>query len=172
MIYLFKQILTWIFRRRLKPSLPHPEEKPDYSQTADNIDLDAVFAGWYQSYNVPAEYRDYWQHQIVIEIDDTLNYPACAWGLHDKRYLSVRPEWCNPGVIAHEQAHNSYDLLTDDQKDKFKDGYTSLIKSDLKLLFSTHPYGLTSTAEAHAEIYRYLGQSMPKVLKKYYPKLF
>lgn len=166
------KFLNWLLSLRRKQSLLHPEEKPNYTQTKNNVDLDAVFAAWCTSYQVPEEHRDYWRHQIVITIDDTLNYPACAWGLHDRRYLSVRPEWCNPGVIAHEQAHNSYDLLTEEQRVNFKNDFTPLIKSDLKLLFDAHPYGLTSTAEAHAEIYRYLGQSMPKVLKKYYPKLF
>lgn len=171
------RLLYWILRlltrRRIVsvPALPHPEEKPDYNQTINNIKIDGVFAVWYESYAVPAEHRDYWRHQIVITIDDTLNYPACAWGIRNKRYLSVRPEWCNAGVIAHEQAHNSYDLLSFDQIINFKNDYTPLIKSDLKLLFSKHPYGLTSYVEAHAEIYRYLGQAMPESLKKYYPKL-
>ena len=171
-INLFKQLLNWLLSLRRKQSLPHPEERPNYAQTIDNIDLDGVFSAWYESYGVPAEHRDYWRNHIAITIDDTLNYPACAWGLHDKRYLSVRPEWTNPGVIAHEQAHNSYDLLEYEQTISFKYDFASLIKRELKPLFSKHPYGLTSFVEAHAEIYRYLGQSMPQELKKFYPKLF
>jgi len=38
--------------------------------------------------------------------------------------------------------------------------------------FSINSYGLTSDIEGNAEVYRYLGDRMPGVLNKYYPRLF
>jgi hypothetical protein len=42
----------------------------------------------------------------------------------------------------------------------------------MKHLFKTQAYASQNDIEAHAEIYRYLGQFMPEVLKGFYPKLF
>ena len=155
-------------------SVPHPEETPDYSRTIQNTDLDAVLDEWEIKYNVPVGDREYWKTKIEIKLDATLPYPAATYDLNGIRHLTIKPEWVNPGVIAHEQAHNSYALLTSEQKADFSTTYTPIKTSDplVVVLFSKNSYGLTNDIEGHAEIYRYLGADMPEVLKKYYPKLF
>ena len=112
--------------------------------------------------------------KIEIKLDNTLPYPAGTYELNGIRHLNIKPEWVNPGVIAHEQAHNSYALLTSEQKTGFTATYTPLKTSNplLVFLFSKNSYGLTNEIEGHAEIYRYLGAEMPQELKKYFPKLF
>ena len=157
-----------------KVILPHPEELVNYDCTMENYNLDVIFQKWYDDYLVPVEYRDYWRNQIEIEVTDTLPYEAATWEVNGKRHLAVRPEWLNAGVIAHEQAHNSYALLTECEKLAFADLHTKLKKSNemVKYLYSINSYGLHNDIEGHAEIYRYLGQGMPQELKQYYPKLF
>ena len=155
-------------------SLPHPEEPPEYSQTMANTDLDAALEAWEVKYNVPEKWRDFWKTKIVITLDDTISYPAGTYEQGGIRHLNIRPEWVNPGVIAHEQAHNSYALLNNQQKSQFSAAYTPLKTTDpyIKYLYSINTYGLTSDVEGHAEVYRYIGGQMPEILKQYYPKLF
>ena len=155
-------------------SIPHPEEPPDYSRTIHNTDLNASLDQWEIKYNVPVGERDYWKTKIEIKLDDTLPYPAGTYELNGVRHLTIKPEWVNPGVIAHEQAHNSYALLTSEEKTGFSSTYNPLKATDplIVLLYSKNSYGLTNDIEGHAEIYRYLGGGMPEDLKKYYPKLF
>jgi hypothetical protein len=155
-------------------SLPYPEEPPDQSRTVDNTDLDAVLDEWEIKYKVPESNRDYWKTRIAIKMDDTLPYPAGTYERDGVRHLNVRPPWANPGVIAHEQAHNSYALLTEAEKAEFSKVYGPLKTKDplIVLLYSKNTYGLTSDIEGHAEVYRYLGDQMPEKLKRFYPKLF
>jgi hypothetical protein len=153
-------------------TIPYPEERPDYSKTIENTDLNTVMDEWEIKYKVPVEYRGYWKMAIVISLDP--NEPAAAtWSEQGKRHMRVNPAYLNPGVIAHEQAHNSYALLTREQKAGFSAEYTPLKTSDplITLLYSKNTYGLTSDVEGHAELYRYLNEFMPQVLKKYYPSL-
>jgi len=155
-------------------TIPHPEEVPDSSKTVDNTDLDSALEEWEKNYNVPGIYRDYWKTKIVMTLDANLPYPAATYELDGIRHLTIRPEWVNPGVIAHEQAHNSYSLLTEEQKVEFSVIYTPIKTADplIAFLYSRNSYGLTNDIEGHAEVYRYIGEEMPEVLKKYYPKLF
>lgn len=153
--------------------IPHPEEPPDYSQTVDNVFAEQFIAAWLTEWEVPESEWVYWQEQIVIKIDDTFPAPAGSWEADGKRHLTMRPEWANPGVVAHEQAHNSYSLLEDFQKVRFSTTYNPLKETDplIKLLYSKNSYGLTNDIEGHAEIYRYLGKQIPDILKPFYPKL-
>ena len=155
-------------------TIPHPEEAPDYSKTLENTDLDSALDDWAIHYDVPVIYRDYWKTKIAITLDANLPYPAGTFELGGIRHLTIRPEWVNPGVIAHEQAHNSYALLTEEQKVEFSTVYTPLKTTDplIVFLYSKNSYGLTNDVEGHAEVYRYLSEEMPEVLKKYYPKFF
>jgi len=100
--------------------------------------------------------------------------PAATWEAGGKRHLVIKAPWLNPGVIAHEQAHNSYALLNPNQKTAFASIYNSLKNTDplIKLLYSINTYGLSTDIEGHAEVYRYIGQQMPAQFKQYYPKLF
>jgi hypothetical protein len=155
--------------------IPHPEEAADYTVTMNNYNIDAVFNKWMHDYQVPAGNYDYWRNVIEIEVTGKLDTPAATWQkcCSHKRHLAVKPEYLNPGVLAHEQAHNSYALLTGRQKKEFSAVYTPLKTSDplIAYLFSINTYGLTSDIEGHAEIYRFLCEQMPQTLKKYYPKL-
>ncbi len=155
-------------------TIPHPEEKPDYFQAIGILDLSLAITEWLVSYHVPTEYWDYWRTKIDIEIDPTIVYPAEVHEENGIRHMVIRPEWLNAGVIAHEQAHNSYALLSDIDKQFFSAAYIPLKTTDplIKLLYKTNTYGLTNDVEGHAELYRYLAGSMPEILKQYYPRLF
>jgi len=171
--------LQWLWNLFHKPkpvplTLPYPQESANYSQTVDNVNAPSVIVLWLNSYRVPTEFWNYWQTKIEITIDPNYYYPAATWEENGIRHLTVRPEWLNAGVIAHEQSHSSFALLTDAEKQAFSLEYTPLKDTDplIKLLYSTNYYGLTSDVEGHAELYRYLGDKMPQSLKRYYPKLF
>jgi hypothetical protein len=125
-----------LFRVSPLPVYPHPEEKADYSQTLENTSFDAMQNKWFEAYSVPLQYRSYWRDKIVAKVTKNIAYPA---GTGTKRCtpFSVKPEWLNPGVIAHEQAHNSYALLTAEQKKEFSRLYNQLKNTDplIKLLY-------------------------------------
>jgi hypothetical protein len=155
-----------------KPTLPYPEEKANYN---NSLTIPEVMNLWLTNYQVPLDYYDFWRNHIVITLDPTFPYPAGVYeGEDGRRNLIIRPEWLNPGIIAHEQAHNAYALLTPEQQTAFALTYSALITTDklIKLLYSKNNYGLTSTIEGYAELYRYLGGQMPQTLKPFYPKLF
>jgi len=154
--------------------IPYPEEAPDHSKTIENTDLDAALDQWAEKYNVPVEHRDFWKTKIEIKLDAELAYPAATYASGGIRHLVIRPEYVNPGVIAHEQAHNSYALMTEEQKADFSKAYNPIKTTDplIVLLYSQNKYGLTNNIEGHAELYRYLYDQMPDVLKQFYPKLF
>jgi hypothetical protein len=99
---------------------------------------------------------------------------GCTWEAEGKRHLAIKTQWLNPGVIAHEQAHNSYAYLSAEQKTAFSALYRTLINTDplIQLLYSINKYGLNSDVEGHAEVYRYIGQHVPAQLKPFYPALF
>jgi hypothetical protein len=160
-------------------ALTHPEEPVNYAQTKDNVDVGQFIDRWLNNYQVPAEFWDFWRTQIVITVvpDLTVNGAVVPAGTYDgpdgKRHLDIRPEWLNPGVIAHEQAHNSYALLSEVRKIAFSSLFSSFKETDplIQFLFRQNGYGLKNEVEGHAEIYRYLAQQMPAVLKQFYPKL-
>ena len=166
------KLLRAIFKPRLV--IPHPEEPPDYTQMLENVSIASTLEKWFEVYQVPVEWWDFWRTQISIEVRPDIPYPAQTWEQDGIRRLAVRPEWLNPGIIAHEQAHNSYSLLTPEQKAEFAIIYAPLKNTDplIKLLYSKNTYGLTNDVEGMAEIYRYLGDKVPEVLKPFYPKLF
>ncbi len=164
--------------------LPHPMEPENPMQTMDNVDVAVTLTKWLTDWQVPVEFWNFWRTKIIIKVDPTfavqiapnvwIAKPAGSWDENGVRHLAIRPSWLNAGVIAHEQCHNSYSLLTNEQKAEFTATYTPLIKTDryIKLLYSLNTYGLTSVIEGHADVYRYIGQSMPATLKRFYPKLF
>jgi hypothetical protein len=166
-------------------TIPHPEEPINPSATLGNMDVNIVISKWQSDWGVPAQNHDYWKTSIDIQVYEpypdsliamgiTQETPALTWEADGKRHLAIKPRWLNPGVIAHEQAHNSYALLSNRQKKAFSAIYTPLKDTDplIKLLYSKNTYGLTSDIEGHAEVYRYIGELMPAQLKPYYPLLF
>ena len=151
-----------------RQQIPYPEEPP--SATAP--DLETAMAAWLETYAVPPEWHDYWKTDgVEVIVNESLAYPAMAYDWDGKRRLEIQPQYINAGVIAHEQAHNSYALLSDDEKGEWDTLYLTLVK-EFKKLWSVNPYGKTSPVECHAEIYRYYGPQMRDGLKLFYPKLF
>ena len=167
-------------------TLTHPEEPMNPSQTVANTNVAIVVQAWLDQWQVPAQYQDFWKTQIDIKVFDswpsdvlaqfsniTAGTPSFTFS-DTVRHLYILAAWLNPGVVAHEEAHNSYALLTDDQKAQFSAAYTPLKTTDplIKYLYSINNYGLTNDVEGHAEVYRYLADRMPEQLKVFYPKLF
>jgi hypothetical protein len=182
-IKLILKIFQILFQR--KPlSLPHPEEPQNPAQTVANTNKYTVISQWLINWQVPAEYHEYWYGKIAIMVYDTwppemltmgikADAPAATWQLGNIRYLASLASWFNPGVIAHEQAHNSYALLSEGDRAAFEAAYNAVKDTDplIQLLYRTNTYGLTNVVEGHAEVYRYLGEQMPDSLKRYYPRL-
>jgi len=168
--------------------LLHPEEPMNPQATASNTSVTDVLSTWFESYNVPIESRDYFSNAVDIKVYDSYptspndfifagcdpKIPAMSWGTGGIRHIACLAPWLNPGVVAHEQAHNSYSLMTEEQKAAFTALWDSTKNTDPKLvyLWSKNTYGTTSDIEGHAECYRYWGSEMPEELKQYYPKLF
>lgn len=166
-------------------TLPHPEEPMNPSATLANTSIIAAVTKWLSDWGVPTQYWEYWKTAIdmqvyeiypasIIAMDLNQDVPSATWDAGGTRHMVIKPKWLNPGVIAHEQAHNSYALLTPAQKASFSTVYTPLKNTDplIKLLYSKNAYGLTNDIEGHAEVYRYLGRQMPQQLVPYYPQLF
>ena len=171
-------------RSKVKLEILHPEEPVNASQITANTDVNGIINMWLTGWKVPEKYWDHWRNAIVIQVYDSWppdmlsayirpDTPAATWDAGGKRHLASLAKWLNPGVIAHEQAHNSYALLSGGDKSAFSKTYTPLKNTDplIKYLYSINPYGLTNDIEGHAEIYRYLGETMPEALKRFYPKL-
>jgi hypothetical protein len=164
------------FKKKPKPPelvLPHPEEPENPAQTAINIDVSAILTKWLSDWQVPVDQWEFWRTQVIIHIDPNYNGKAGAGEYQGKRHIIAHPAWFNPGVVAHEQAHNSYALLSPEQKTDFNIKYTILKTTDPMIVFmlEKHSYGKTNDTEGHAEVYRYIGQQMPELLKEYYPRL-
>ena len=162
----------------------HPEEPVNNDRTVANTDVDSIMTKWLTDWKVPGNHWEHWRKVIEIHLYDAWpqnmlargiqpDTPAATWEANGKRHLASLAKWLNPGVIAHEQAHNSYALLSDKEEVYFSVAYTPLKDGDplIKFLYSKNSYGLTSDIEGHAEVYRYLGETMPAVLKAFYPKL-
>ena len=165
--------------------IPHPEEPMYTSLTLTNIDVNAIITKWLTDWEVPVQYWDFWKTATDMQVYEIYppsllamglkqDTPAGTWESGGKRHLAIKPQWLNPGVIAHEQAHNSYALLTPAQKAAFSTIHATLKNTDstIRLLYSKNPYGLTNDVEGHAEVYRYIGQWMPAQLTIFYPRLF
>jgi hypothetical protein len=163
-------------------AIPHPEEAMNPAATLANTDVTMIMTKWLQDWGVPLQHWEYWKTAIDMQVYDVYpdslgmrqDIPAGTWEAGGKRHLAIKPRWLNPGVIAHEQAHNSYALLSADQKTGFASVYAAFKNADplIRLLYSRNTYGLTNDIEGHAEVYRYIGQHMPAQLKPYYPMLF
>jgi hypothetical protein len=177
----FFNLIIGLFKR---PTLTHPEEPQDKTRTVNNTDVNAILEKWLKGWSVPVEYWDYWKTKIKINLYDSwaleclalgikIDTPAYAVEINGGRQLNSLATWFNPGVIAHEQAHNSYALLTDDQKGLFWETYQGLSGNPLIKLLNQEQLVTWGdiVVETHAEIYRYLGQGMPEQLKHFYPKL-
>jgi hypothetical protein len=149
------------------PTLPYPEEAPDFNQ---NITVDQLFQKFFANYFIPESSGSFWR-AVTIVIDQSLPYPA---GMSSEiKTLRIKPEYANPGVLAHEFSHLSWAQLSEAQKAYFPQDYVVVMQTDelLRTLYFQKSYMNASIVEAHAEIFRYLGNKMPEALKKYYPYL-
>jgi len=151
----------------LKPSLPHPCEKPDFSRTIGNTRMASICGAWLEGWAV--DDPDFWLNEVTIEL--SIKYPTPGLSFSEDKKIILRPEWANPGTLAHEAAHVSYSLLSDTGKSNFEFQYYACRDGLLTYLQSKVPYMHTNIVEAHAEIYRYLGQKMPVELRDFYLKL-
>jgi hypothetical protein len=174
---IIRAIFAWLFdlfkKKTSTPlTLSHPEELPDYSKTMNNTTTEGLLEAWFKGWKVSQQYQAWWLKEMNIVISLQYSYPACTFS--ETRQLWIRPEWTNSGVVAHELAHVSYSLLTEEMKTNFSAVYTPLKNTDplIRLLFSQNTYGLTNDVEGHAEVYRYLGEKMPEQLKQFFPKMF
>ena len=149
-------------------AIPYPEEAPDYNL---NITGEVLLQKFFAKYDIPEVYWNFWR-RVTIKIDRTLQYPAGM--ISQTKTLLLKPEYANAGIIAHEFSHLSYSELSQQKRESFAVEYNSALQTDslLKFLYSQKPYMKTNDIEAHAEIFRYLGNKMPLQLNKYYPKLF
>jgi hypothetical protein len=180
--------LSAILKLFQKPKLPHPEEPPNPAQTMENTNPVAIMEKWFDSYNVPVGNRQYFRDWLIVKLVKPLNYtyiengityikevPSMTYWDGTVRHIDIEPEYCNPGVFAHEAGgHGAYALLSSGQKVDFNILFDSMKNTDPKLvyLWSVNNYGLSSDVEGHAETYRYWGNLMPECLKQYYPRLF
>jgi hypothetical protein len=176
--------LTWIltlFKRG--PRIPHPEEPKNPKATTATVFPYQVTSEWMKLWQVPKEFLEYWMTAIELHVYDawpeeilkqwpgvvTSETPAYAIEEHGVRHLYCLAVWLNPGVVAHEQAHTAWALL-DDIKLIWNKDYQTFLSDPIAALISAKIS--IKPIENHAEIYRFLGEKMPKSLKKYYPKLF
>lgn len=151
--------------------LPHPEERMDRSRSMENVSIRDVIGAWLQTWNVPQQYHKFWLEECDIKL--SLKYRAPAATIAQTREIFVRPEWANPGIIAHEACHIVWQFLTVTQRESFHPRVFDALKHDylIRLAWQTKRYMQTNNVEAHADIYRYLGDRMPENLKSYYPRL-
>ena len=163
--------------------IPYPEEPLNLDATMENTDIVEALESWMSNRSIPEEHRPFFREHLQLYLDDT--FPtAGTWEQPEGFYhLIMHPHYVNDGVIAHEGAHVVRHLLTEEEKQEFLVLYRQLkatdpyivrlseIKPDI-LLEGALPNGMDGITEAHAEVYRYLGEQMPEGLKQYYPKLF
>jgi hypothetical protein len=163
------------------PTIPHPEEPPNYAQTPTNTNIAMFVDKWLTDWAVPDKYHLGWKLTLDFIIDNSFPYPAGVWGTSDGIiHGKFQSPYVNTGVVAHEGGgHGSYAKLTEDEKLEFESTYVPLLNDDnpetqtiMELLWTVNSYMHTSAVEAHAEVYRYLGQFMPEELKQFYPNLF
>ncbi len=152
--------------RQTELTIPHPEETP---RTHGN-----VLNQWLADWEVPGQPDDFWHVVVTVKVDDTI--PVPAWTLD--KVVSVRHDWLVPGVLAHEMAHVSWSLLSDQQRKDFNAAYIRLVTDDklLNFVYSQKAYmkatwGQNNNLEGHADTFRYCGNLMPQELKRFYPRL-
>ena len=178
MLRLIRTLIAFVsglFRRKL--SFPHPEEPKDPLATAENTVLAALLEKWFNGWDVPGEHHDFWRNWpkvLVPSLSYMGNpYPALTWP--DR--TEIDPKWANPGIIAHESCHVVWPELQEDERTLFGSTYrlasetyplVALVKAKM---LGKDPAWANSPAEIHADCYRYLGQSLPQILKPYYPRL-
>ncbi len=149
--------------------LPHPEESQNLTATKGNTDLQSIVENWLDSWGVTD--KEFWRSQVSRELIDGLAFPALTYS--EIKLTQINPQWANPGVVAHESAHISYSFLSETEKAEFKTTLEENLKTSplMKLLSEKNSYMNTNVVEAHAECYRFIGEKLPEIMKKFYPRL-
>ncbi len=185
------------FRRKPKPAppavtppvvstpalkVPHPEEPRDPKATLATVNIQGTKNTWFSEWDISPPNQAFWW-AVNIKVYDNwppdilVKYrnltPGTPAFRDSNTTLCFLSSWLNPGTLAHEAGHISWDLLTPEQQAAFAAVHDQLKGSDplMKLLYSQNAYGLTNANEAHSEVYRYFGSHMPESLKAFYPKL-
>lgn len=178
-----KTLLDLFRPKVITPQLPHPEEPVNPSQTVANTSVDGVITEWLISYRVPTEYHSFWRTQVEVFLYD--EWPPellsqfgfsnpCGWAtvVDGKRQIYSLARWFNPGVVAHEIGHQAFFTLPEDTQKAFRCDYNKSLTTNKSLqLFATQRFPPNDT-ELHAEVYRFLGETIPMELREYYPRLF
>jgi hypothetical protein len=160
-----KLILDWFLSFFKK--LPYPEESRLKEPMTSFADIQKLRYRWLKERAVPLKDWEYWEN-ITIRLAPDAPFAWCSG-----EEIAINPYWGNVGVLAHEAAHRSWSFLTEQEKRDFAVEHDRLKVSDpyLRLLYSKNQYGLSSDIEGHAEVMRYLCNTMPESLKKFYPRL-
>lgn len=162
---------------------PYPEEAKDPSKTKDMVNVEALLVQWFDERSVPSNAWDYWDSVRLGVYDKWEDFPRqpcqfngmdipafCEYWIPE---VSMLASWANVGVLSHELAHVVwFNLLTDKQRADFETDFNKVYATNkmLHIIFGdVLPRGIT---EAYPDVYRYMGEKMPRSLLKYYPKLF
>jgi hypothetical protein len=151
-------------------AIPHPEEPPDTNATVATTDMGKVLQDFFITYEVPEKFWSFWQ-TVKFVVDPDYQYTAATSA--QTMTMWIQPQFANPGVMAHELCHVSWNMLTDAERIKFDWNFAESLVGDalVMLLDRQNSYMNTSNIEGHAELFRFLGNAMPAELFQYYPKL-
>lgn len=164
--------------------LPFPEEPRNNEATIENTDIGLIWDKCFEERAVPAANRNALKALVKVELVYPFfvdiggvyqEVPAGTWKDVLGRYnMKCEPQWANSGLFAHELCHPVYDCLTPEERLEFESVYGLQVESNELMVYldSVNSYMNTTVIEAHAEVYRFLGQYMPDSLKKFYPGLF
>jgi hypothetical protein len=157
-----------IFKKKTLDDAPFPKEKatdPIYDSP------DTLRRAFYDLYNVsdPA----WWDVNVGLLFDSSSQFPSSS--IND--VVTMNPAYARPCIIAHEFCHSIFSKLTPDQQQRFGGLLPNVVASDDLIELAIKDYGNSSNwatvpvPEAHAQIYRFFGRSMPSVLHEFYPHL-
>jgi hypothetical protein len=147
---------------------PFPKER-DTDPLYDSPD--SLRRAFYDLYNVsdPA----WWDANVGLRFDPNSTFPSSS--IND--VVTLDPAFARPCIIAHEFCHSIYSKLTNEQRQRFGNLLPEVVASDHLIELAIKDYGNSSNwaivpvPEAHGQIYRFFGQSMPVVLHEFYPHL-
>ncbi len=163
-----------------------------YPREADvNLgNIDDVVSTWMQNYYVPEEWRDKWESVNVDKPNNTFKFgpfkwnveqgsfwskvfgyhqeKAAGWSYRNNPTIKLTENFLNPGVLAHEMAHQQWDYLAATQRKAFETSLNNLKESSDLIRDASSSSGIQ---EWYADIYRLYGPWMPNELKQFYPQL-
>ncbi len=163
-----------LFRKKRAPAAlslaaaPFPKEHPDDPRYASAAALRQAF---YTLYEVADP--GWWDEHVGVRLDPA--YQGAAGSSSD--VVTMNPTFAVPQVLAHEFCHSLYSKLTPAQQARFKALLPGVVAANSLIGEAIRDYGPAPrwqdviAWEAHAQIYRYFGRTMPAVLHEFYPHL-